>query len=1280
MSDLNFAAEPSAADGEGFDWTRLALAVLEITTAPEAQTREGRRLSHLQVLAARAGLPVPRLFGRMRLGGQLIWHGAPREHVSETGGQGGKGNNSATPTTRAYHYTMSFAIGLCAGPVSHIGRIWADGKLIDRDSLNMRLHPGTDTQLPDPALQAEMGEGRTPAYRGLAYLVFQDVDITAFGNRIPQLSFEVFAPGDAPGDLVEAVALLPGASEFGYHPEPHIRVFGLGHSGSENINASSLRSDWSVSMQALEESHAACKRVALVVTWFGDDLRAGSCRLRPGVENRDKDTAPSLWQVAGIDRAKAHLVSRIDGRPAFGGTPSDASVKAAIQDLKRRGFDVLFYPFIMVDIAPDNHRPDPYGRARQPAYPWRGRISCHPAPGQTGSVDASDKAAAQCRQFVTGATNDTDARGDNALFCLRGMIRHYAELCRAAGGVEAFLVGSELVGLSRLRDAAGDYPMAAHLRELADMVRAILPDSKISYAADWSEYGSYQPTQGQTEPDIDFPLDGFWAHDNCDFIGIDAYFPLSDWREGNAHLDAADAPAITDAAYLQGNIEGGEFYDWYYASPDDRDRQKRTPITDGQGESWLFRAKDIRNWWRHAHRPRRKGVRQAATAWQAQSKPIWFTEIGCPAVDKGSNQPNIFPDKNSAEGGLPHYSNGTRDDHIQLAYLRAYRDYFAKPANNPISPIYKGSMLPPDRHYVWAWDARPFPAFPYRTDLWSDGDNWHTGHWLNGRQSTTPLAALFDRLIADSGITLQMEGLHGAVDGYVVGQQASFRATLEPLMAAFGLDARTGDAKLHIAGRQHRPVTHLAAGDLVVRQGRAERRINRADRTIMPNRLDVHFIDADGDYSPQTVSARGNGADRPVANMVLPLALGAGMAQNLADRLFQELRLERDTVQLVLPPKYIFLQAGDIISFDDRLWRITRLVFVSAIEVEAVAFEPHLYGASTVSLPPFSTATALAPRIHARPELQLLDLPSGWRQGSGADDQAIPYLAACATPWPETVLVGLSGAGRYQPLQTPVPMGKTRTPLAAAPAGRWDNGDGFEIDMGCGDLHSHAPLAVLAGQNRLAVQTPLGWEIIQFACAELIAPNRYRLRQLLRGCLGSDAVMADRLKAGAACVLLDDRLQPLALAGEAVPEIISLHYGPAGLPHTGYGWREKRFSFTRAALQCLSPVHVKQHIQQDGGLHIGWTRRSRKGGDDFEAVDIPLGETREAYRLRLLADNAELAVIETTVPHWLYSKAMQARHRQAHPDAQNWHLAIAQISATQGAGAEAIARLDLPLD
>ena len=140
----------------------------------------------------------------------------------------------------------------------------------------------------------------------------------------------------------------------------------------------------------------------------------------------------------------------------------------------------------------------------------------------------------------------------------------------------------------------------------------------------------------------------------------------------------------------------------------------------------------------HYNRP--GGVESATpTAWVPQSKPFWLMEIGCPAVDKGANQPNVFVDPKSSESALPYFSRGTRDDLIQRRYLRALIEAF-DPDERGLSwrrqsalGVYGARMVDLDRIHVYCWDARPYPPFPTTRDVWGDGDNWRLGHWLNGR-------------------------------------------------------------------------------------------------------------------------------------------------------------------------------------------------------------------------------------------------------------------------------------------------------------------------------------------------------------------------------------------------------------------------------------------------------------------------------------------------------------------------------------------------------------------
>ena len=162
--------------------------------------------------------------------------------------------------------------------------------------------------------------------------------------------------------------------------------------------------------------------------------------------------------------------------------------------------------------------------------------------------------------------------------------------------------------------------------------------------------------------------------------------------------------SIYDLDYLRANVEGGEGFDWYYHSPEAAAGQTRTEITDqAHGEPWIWRYKDLRSWWQNSHHERIGGVRQSTpTDWEPRSKPIWFTELGCAAVDKGTNQPNKFVDPKSSESRLPKYSNGQRDDFIQGQYLRAILVHWGKAANNPVSDVYDGPMIDLGHAFVWA--------------------------------------------------------------------------------------------------------------------------------------------------------------------------------------------------------------------------------------------------------------------------------------------------------------------------------------------------------------------------------------------------------------------------------------------------------------------------------------------------------------------------------------------------------------------------------------------------
>jgi hypothetical protein len=212
---------------------------------PEQITAEGPRLSELTVQASTYGVTVPVVYGQWRLTGNIIWAADIRETRQERDA-GGKGGPQQTQVS--YTYDASFAVGLCEGPIAGVLRIWADSRLVydvsataDAEavaaSINVgdviTVYTGTQTQMPDPTIEAALGVGNVPAYRGLAYVVFRDLALGDYGNRIPNLSFEVVENGDLePGFRVLDVAAptepLYRLNSAPLRQDPIISTFGGG--------------------------------------------------------------------------------------------------------------------------------------------------------------------------------------------------------------------------------------------------------------------------------------------------------------------------------------------------------------------------------------------------------------------------------------------------------------------------------------------------------------------------------------------------------------------------------------------------------------------------------------------------------------------------------------------------------------------------------------------------------------------------------------------------------------------------------------------------------------------------------------------------------------------------------------------------------------------------------------------------------------------------------------------------------------------------------------------
>lgn len=1237
--------------------------------------QEGPRLNEISLTNSSEGAPIKRLYGRSRIGGTIIWATNFKEVVTKekVGGKGGGGKQTVTN----YEYFISFAVAFCeGGPCTELGRVWFDGKLADISQYTWRWYEGSQTQMPDSLIQQIEGSDKVPAFRGVSYLVFEELPLADFGNRIPQVTAEInrILEVDDPDHMensLQGISLIPSSGEFIYSTQVVTRNDGKGNSFSENAHYHKDITDIEKSLDQMKCALPNIKTVNLVVAWFGDDLRIGECSVTPRVEVKNKGTRPISWSVAGLSRRDALTVSTvvIDGenRPVYGGTPSDQTIVQAIRELKSRGYKVCFYPFILMDVPSDNNKPNPYSdnasSIGQPAFPWRGRITCSPAPGFEGTVDKTSDAATQVSNFF------------NRTWGVRRMIMHYANLCKEAGGVDYFCVGTEMVGTTTIRSSESTFPAVEHFVTLINDVKAVVGNScQVSYAADWSEFHSYRPGDGSG--DVYFNMDPIWQAG--DFIGIDNYLPLSDWRDGTHHLDynATKGPRkIYDREYLASNIEGGEYYDWFYASQSDRDNQIRSPITDGgYGKPWVYRNKDIRNWWANQHFNRPKGVESSTpTSWVPKSKRVVFTEFGCPAVDKGTNQPNVFYDPKSSESFFPHYSTGQRDDVIQRTYVEVFIKYWKENG---------GGMISQEDLWAWTWDVRPYPQFPHMLDVWSDGDNWLLGHWLNGRAGSVTLGSLVKEFMSLVGLENDVDvseliGKNTIVPGYVVDNIMSPREMLLPLFQAFMFDGYESEGKLRFNLRTDTKFEDLDFDYLVIEKDNPGGfSITRQQETELLAAARVDFIDSENAYQPGSVpGTKQVGESLNVSHVQFPIVLDQRYARSLADQIVQETWAAREFGEFNLPNSMMKYDPGDGLAFEisgrEFSVRITGIENGTYRKIEFSSHEPSIYGGMAFEgRPPVS----VAPNVYGTSIVEFMDIPLL----TGAEPSPwAPRVAAYQDPFPQTVDIYLkddvtSALDLINQIGERSEMGTTLNDLYPELPWVTNEESVLRVDVSSALFQplSNSETAVLAGANALAVRNDNGfWELIQYVNAKLISGTVYELSGLLRGQLGTEADMAT-ISEGARVIFIDPTvLQPLGINFGQRQLEFTYHYGPSAEHTSHHTYQDETLTFRAVALMPYAPTELTcERISVDGTLKFTWVRRTRFGGDDWGENEPPLNEEFEKYDLEICDDDG--SVIRTIAgldnPNYTYESIDQITDFGS--VRSSVRIRVYQLSATVGRG------------
>lgn len=1161
----------------------------------------GSRLEDLAVQSSTYGEAIPQVFGYARFAGNVIWALDIKEVETRTtstsssgggggkgGGGGGGGSTTVTQTTISYNYYATLAIGVCEGPIDSIVRVWADAKPLTGDYLSAaqgkyEAFLGTETQMPSAIMERYKGAGNVPAYRGLAYVVIEDMPLADYGNRIPNFTFEVlrkaqFSPSVE--EKVKSMMMIPGSGEFvysrdivnKYDVEPDVNGVPRqkGTARAVNLHTYEGRADVEVAVDQMIATFPNLEWVGLAVSWYATSKYASAAEIFPKVEYHETQatTTPIAWTVAGYSRNTAPVVEEFgDGTPTFGGTPSDKSVVDLCVYLKSKGIKVMLYPFLMIDTTSAMPGEDD--------KPWRGKM----VPGSASDIN----------NFFT-RTN-----GYNRF------IRHYSQL--TVGGVplknyiDAFIIGSEMESITRYDSGGNTYPAVTQLKSLAASVQTDLGGTPlVGYAANWGEYHS---TGGY------YNMDALWTDSNIDFVGIDAYFPLT------PDLPQSQITEDTIKEYW----EKGEGWDYFFM-----DAEARTGQTSFGGDP-TYAWKNVEYWWANAHTHLGGG----ATGWTPKMKPIWFTEYGFPSTDGCANQPNVFYDPNSVESFFPRAGRGRIDYQAQREAINATEDYLE--ARNTESG---NANLVPHR-FLWTWDARPFPFFPDLRQVWADFLLYPTGHWVNGKLGGSTLGAIVGILCQRAGLTpsdYDVTRLTETVEGFIIDTQTTVREAIGVLQSAFFFDAVETEGIIRFIPRGGESVLTIDEDKLIPIGGKEGIRqnieIKRAQELDMPARVNISYMCRPKDYSTNTqISQRQTVMAKEIVSTSLPIVLSDQYAKQVADITLYNSWIQRVSYMLNLPPEYVAVEPADIITVNvngvahEMRVQTATMNRTGAQEINAVAEDVSTYDFYT---PPGETSGGEGQGVAIpKTDLVLLDLPA-LPFDTGSDGVLRAAFVALGDSWTGAALFrsadgGEQGGNNFSQIATT----SSRAVKGALldELGDWTGGNLFDtinyidVVMVYGELSSVSDLALLNGANAAIV----GNEIVQFRDAELIGAGRYRLTKLLRGRIGTEHEITTH-EPGTDFILIDNSLANIAMPSSTFG--LLRHYKAVTNTDTLTATSEAPYIYTGKTLRPYSPSHIKGARDGGNNLTITWLRRTRINGEWRDGVDVALGEDSERYEVEIL--------------------------------------------------------------
>ena len=501
--------------------------------------------------------------------------------------------------------------------------------------------------------------------------------------------------------------------------------------------------------------------------------------------------------------------------------------------------------------------------------------------------------------------------------------------------------------------------------------------------------------------------------------------------------------------------------------------------------------------------------------------------------------------------------------------------------------------------------------------------------------------------------------------GLLVDQSQPVSDVLQAIIDCYDLVTRQDDDILTFLQRGSEDQFIIDSDDLSAREPGANVEkswsITDGSDINLPREVVINFIDPTNEWQKSAVGYRKvNGITNEMQSFNLPFTMSADDARYIARRRCLSYYLNRKSISIFLPPKYITLRENDILLIPDddeyivmRIQNITRgLNYL--MEVKGI-IDNSLDSAFAIEAEDKDTEQTISFPVPVG--FAFIDICS---LSDTYIDNAGYYAAAFCLDADQSfngafLYDGFNNVLRFSSGST---AGFTVNALGSANGYTWDRVNKVTVELCSGTLESVTQAQCLAGSNRALI----GDEIIGFQTATLTGTNTYELSNLIRG-IGDTRDEIDSHEAREGFLLLETAKLKFKTINN---NEIGIEKSFKILSPGEFFDNEQAVTATPNAynLRPFAPCFIRCSFDGSDNLDIQWCRRTRSIVELLTELPIPLSEETEAYEIDIMDGEDVLRTIESAEQSCQYSAAQQTADGLTPGDSVT--VRVYQISAIVG--------------